>query len=96
MDPTGDIGEWLVGTTETAVAEVSTNGLLAKEWKANARLIAAAPGLLDGLNHVQHCDRCQAYGWEACPGGRAALDAMEQAQPAEPVKALQNKVSEKA
>lgn len=49
QNPTGDVGWWLIGTPDAPVAEVDTAFVDEAEAKANARLIAAAPYLLQAV-----------------------------------------------
>lgn len=46
IDPTGDIGPWIVGTSEKFIADCLGEFVTREEAQANARLIAAAPDLL--------------------------------------------------
>ena len=63
----------------TMIADVWC-GLPGDTFKANARLIAAAPDLLAALKHVEICASCAQADWGACPGGRQALAAIARAE----------------
>ena len=57
------------------------SGLSRDENAANARLIAAAPDLLDALRHMQSCQSCAQADWSACPrGGQQAIAAIAKAE----------------
>lgn len=45
VNPTGDIGDWLVGTSQTEIANCGGGDVPKKEMLANARLIAAGKEL---------------------------------------------------
>lgn len=53
------------------------------EGQANARLIAAAPDLLEALQHMRWCRSCAEGGWEDCEDGRKALAALAKAEGSE-------------
>lgn len=65
-DPTGDIGWWIIGTSDWPVCEVTVGGkelqVSKRESIGNAQLIAAAPDMKDTLLSVRkHLEReCQA------------------------------------
>jgi hypothetical protein len=49
VDPTGDIGFWFVGDRDGGIADCDPGDRDIYECEANARLIAAAPDLLEAL-----------------------------------------------
>lgn len=69
---------WIKSDTRPNIAAV--HGAATEVGQANARLIAAAPELLDALGHMQWCRSCSEGSWAACDGGRAALAAIEKAE----------------
>ena len=88
-------GPWIVdGDASVRVAgghvvyAVAGNGCLiatldsanSSRQTANARLIAAAPDLLEALEHMSQCRPCGEDPWEDCEGGRKALAAIAKAR----------------
>lgn len=47
--------------------------------RADAWLIAAAPDLLEALQHMRWCQSCADGSWEDCECGRLAIDAINKA-----------------
>ena len=52
VNPTGDIGPWYVGTQDEGIADCDLGFCGAEEFEANARLIAAAPDLLEACERL--------------------------------------------
>ncbi len=49
------------------------------ERDANARLIAAAPDLLEALQEILHCRETNRYGADGCQGFHMAKEAIDKA-----------------
>lgn len=52
QDPTGDLGWWVVGTPEAEVCNVAHYHARDRAARGNARVIAAAPDLLDACREA--------------------------------------------
>lgn len=73
VDPTGDVGPGLIGTSEKPIAEVYTGDSSESEWMANAALIAAAPELLEALATM--VDYALSPDFDGAPSNAALLQA---------------------
>lgn len=63
VDPTGDIGPWIIGDSEDFIADCNCNNSIEDETtEANARLIAAAPDLLECVKEALKVDISLRFG----------------------------------